>query len=104
MIHIRKAPEIKKISRSCRIVKDTLCEVEKFIKPGVTTLELDQVAEDYIRSQDAVPGFKGLYGYPATLCISVEDEVVHGIPGNRVLIEGEIVGIDVGSLKGWLLR
>ena len=59
-------------------------------------IDLDSIAEDFIRSKDAIPGFKGLYGFPATLCISVEDEVVHGIPKNRVLSDGDIVGIDVG--------
>lgn len=99
MINIRTASEIEKMRKSCRIVRDTLRLVEKHIKPGVSTLELDQIAEDYIRSQGAIPGFKGLYGFPASLCISVEDEVVHGIPGKRTLKEGEIVGIDVGALK-----
>lgn len=69
------------------------------IQPGVTTLELDRCAETFIRKQGGIPGFKGLFGYPATLCISIDDEVVHGIPGKRKLKEGEIVGIDVGVLK-----
>ena len=97
MIHIRSANEIEKISKACQIVKETLELIEETIAPGVTELELDIVAENFIRSKGAEPGFKGLYGYPATLCISVEDEVVHGIPNERKLKEGEIVSIDVGS-------
>ena len=97
MIHIRSANEIEKISKACQIVKETLELIEETIAPGVTELELDTVAENFIRSKGAEPGFKGLYGYPATLCISVEDEVVHGIPNERKLKEGEIVSIDVGS-------
>ncbi|NOZ07594.1 MAG: type I methionyl aminopeptidase [FCB group bacterium] len=99
MINIRNASEIKKIYESCQIVRDTLVMIGEHIKPGIATIELDQLAEDFIRSHQAVPGFKGLYGFPATLCISVDEEVVHGIPGSRTLKEGEIVGIDVGALK-----
>ena len=72
--------------------------LQEFIAPGITPLELDIEAEKFIRSKGAKPGFKGLYGYPATLCISVDDEVVHGIPNDRKLQDGEIVSIDVGSL------
>ena len=85
MIHIRGASEIEKFSKSCRIVKDTLEMLEHWIKPGITSLELDNKAEEFIRSKGATPGFKGLYGYPATLCVSIDDEVVHGIPTNRKL-------------------
>ena len=99
MIHIRTSDEIKTIWHSCQIVKDTLILLEDMIQPGVTTLELDRCAETFIRKQGGIPGFKGLFGYPATLCISIDDEVVHGIPGKRKLKEGEIVGIDVGVLK-----
>ncbi len=99
MINIRSSVEVAKIYESCKIVRETLILVGEHIKPGITTLELDQLAEDFIRSRDAIPGFKGLYGFPATLCISIEDEVVHGIPGSRALQEGEIVGMDVGALK-----
>ena len=98
MIHIRSAGEIQKIVKACQIVKETLVMLQEFIAPGITPLELDTKAEKFIRSKGAKPGFKGLYGYPATLCISVDDEVVHGIPNDRKLQEGEIVSIDVGSL------
>ena len=97
MIHIRSASEIQKISKACQIVKETLELIEQKITPGINALELDAIAENFIRSKGAEPGFKGLYGYPATLCISVEDEVVHGIPDDRKLKEGEIVSVDVGS-------
>jgi len=99
VIHIRGPAEIAKIHVSGQIVKRTLELLEEHILPGVETLELDRLAEEYIRSQGALPGFKGLYGYPATLCISIDDEVVHGIPGRRKLKEGEIVGVDVGAFK-----
>ena len=102
MIGIKNKEEIKLMSEACRIVKDTLLLLEKNIKPGVTTKELDSIAEDYILSQDAKLGFKGLYGYPSTICISIEDEVVHGLPSDKKLSEGQIVGIDVGSIyKGY---
>lgn len=99
MIHIRGSAEISKIHISGQIVKRTLEMLEEYIQPGVETLELDRLAEEYIRSQGALPGFKGLYGFPATLCISIDEQVVHGIPGSRKLKEGEIVGIDVGAFK-----
>ena len=97
MIHIRSNSEIEKISEACRIVKETLEMIEQLIAPGITPRELDSEAEKFIRSNGADPGFKGLYGYPATLCVSIEDEVVHGIPGNQPLIDGQIVSVDVGS-------
>ena len=98
MIHIRSTKEVDIMRRAGKVVRDTLCMLEAYIKPGIETIELDRLAEEFIRSQGAIPGFKGLYGFPATLCISVEDEVVHGIPGKRALKDGEIVGIDVGSI------
>jgi methionyl aminopeptidase len=72
--------------------------VAKLIEPGVAIRQLDQAAEKFIRSAGAEPGFKGLYGYPASLCVSIEEEVVHGIPGERRLVEGQIVSLDVGAL------
>ena len=68
------------------------------VKPGVTTLELDIFAENFILDQGAKPAFKGLYGFPGTLCVSINDEVVHGVPSTRKLIDGDIIGIDVGSI------
>ena len=84
--------------RAGQIVKETLFLIEEYVKPGITTLELDKIAENFIIKNKAIPGFKGLYGFPGTLCVSIDDEVVHGIPSNRVLKEGEIIGIDVGSI------
>ena len=98
MIYIRSASEIEKISKACQIVKETLELIEDMISPGVTPMELDREAEKFIISKGARPGFKGLYGYPATLCVSIDDEVVHGIPNERVLKEGEIISVDVGSI------
>ena len=98
MIHIRSAREIQKIFKAGQIVKETLDMIQGLIAPGITLLELDIEAEKFIRAKGAEPGFKGLYGYPGTLCISVDDEVVHGIPNNRKLKDGEIVSVDVGSL------
>ena len=98
MINLKNKSEIEKLYSAGQIVKDTLFLVEENVKPGITTLELDKIAEDYIRSKNAIPGFKGLYGFPATLCISIDDEVVHGIPSERILKKGQIVSVDVGSI------
>jgi len=98
LIHIRDSWEIKKISKSCQIVKETLETLENFIKPGISTIELDKIAEDYIRSMGAIPGFKGLYGFPSTICASIDDEVVHGIPNSRILKDGQILSLDVGAI------
>ncbi len=96
---IKTAEEIELLRENALIVSRTLAAVAKEIKPGVQTKTLDKIAEVYIRSQGAVPGFKGYRGFPATLCISLNDEVVHGIPGERVLLNGDIVSIDCGCLK-----
>lgn len=98
MIHLRNQEEIEKIRTSCRISSETLQALVDMIKPGVTTLQLDEAAEKLIRSKGAVPAFKGLYGFPATLCVSVNDEVVHGIPNDKPLQEGQIIGIDLGAV------
>ena len=99
MIYIRSQKEIEKIQESNRIVAETLQLLVNEIKPGVTTLYLDKIAEDYILSKDAKPAFKGYNGYPATICASIEEQVVHGIPSGRELKQGEIIGIDVGVFK-----
>ena len=98
MIHLKNKSEIEKLYKAGQIVKDTLFYIEDFIKPGISTIELDRLAEEFILSKGAIPGFKGYYDYPATLCISIDNEVVHGIPSERILKSGEIVGIDVGSI------
>jgi methionyl aminopeptidase len=102
MIEYKTEKEIELIRESGRITAQTLDLLEKAIAPGISTLELDRMAEEFIRSSGAIPAFKGYRGYPRTVCISVNDEVVHGIPGNRKLKEGDIVGLDMGViLKGW---
>ena len=104
MIYIKTLKEIDYIRESCRIVAETLKLLKSHVKVGITTKELDQIAEDYILSNDAIAAFKGYSQggssrYPAAVCISVDDEVVHGIPGERVLKNGEIVSLDVGVKK-----
>ena len=89
MVHIRTQREIDLITASCQIVADTLDFICNDIKPGTNLIDIDSKAEAFIRSQGARPAFKGYMGFPATLCISVNDEVVHGIPTNRVLEEGD---------------
>ena len=96
---IKSANEIELLRENGIIVSKTLAEVAKHIKPGVKTITLDTIAEDFIRAEGAIPGFKGYRGFPATLCISVNEEVVHGIPGERVLKNGDIVSIDCGCQK-----
>jgi len=99
MIPIKSDEEIEIQRESSLLVGKTLAEVAKLVRPGVTTLKLDQVAETFIRDHQAKPGFKGYNGFPATLCISVNDAVVHGIPGSHELKNGDIVSIDCGVLK-----
>jgi len=91
--------EIELIGNSSRMVAETLNLLGGLVAPGKTTGELDRAAEDYIRSNGGVPSFKGYRGFPATICASVNTEVVHGIPGSRVLENGDIISIDVGVLK-----
>ena len=98
MIFLKNKDEIKNIDYACKIVRDTLFYIEEKIISDITPLDLDHMAEEYIISKGGIPGFKGLYGFPSTLCVSIEDEVVHGIPSDRKLKEGEIVSIDVGSI------
>jgi len=98
MIHIKSKEQINKMVKASSVVRDLLNEIKNIVKPGISTLELDKFAENYILESGAIPGFKGLYGFPATICVSINDEVVHGIPSNRILEEGDIIGIDVGSI------
>ena len=98
MIFLKTDEEIELLREADLVVARTLGEVAKWIAPGVTTRKLDQVAEEYIRSQGCVPGFLGLYGHPATLCVSVNENVVHGIPGSYALEEGDIVSVDCGAI------
>ena len=99
MVRLRTEREINLIAESAQIVGDTLDMISEKVKPGIALMELDILAEKFIRSHDAVPAFKGYMGFPATLCVSVDDEVVHGIPSDKVLNDGQIVGIDCGAVK-----
>ncbi len=93
-----KRPEQLKLMREAgRIVAETLLLLREAVRPGITTAELDALAERHIRRRGATPSFKGYRGFPATICVAVNEEVVHGIPGPRVLREGDIVGIDIGA-------
>lgn len=96
---IYKTPqEIEIMREAAQVVSRTLGVIAKEIKPGVTPLHLDKIAEEYIRSQNAVPGFLGLYDFPNTLCISVNEQVVHGIPTNKPLESGDIISVDCGAI------
>ncbi|AGA56546.1 MAG: type I methionyl aminopeptidase [Thermobacillus sp.] len=97
MIVCKSAAELEYMREAGRIVAETHRLLKQAIKPGVTTAELDKLAEEYIRSQGAVPSFKGYNQFPASICASVNDELVHGIPGPRVLNEGDIISIDIGA-------
>ena len=102
MIHLRTREEIAKIRRSARLVSETLGMLATEVKPGVTTLHLDRLAEEFVRDHSAKPSFKGLYGFPNGCCISVNAQVVHGIPNNEPLKEGDVVSIDFGAeLEGY---
>jgi methionyl aminopeptidase len=98
MIYLKTPEEIALLRKSNVLVGKTLAEVAKAIKVGITTLELDKIAEDFIRSNGALPGFLGYHGFPNTLCVSVNDQVVHGIPSNYALKEGDIVSVDCGTI------
>ena len=106
MVTRKSRREIEKMRHAGRIVAEVLALVESELKPGVTTGDLDRLAERHIRSSGAVPSFKG-YGhrnnpFPGSLCISIDDEVVHGIPGERTIRDGQIVSIDAGAIyDGW---
>ena len=100
MITIRSQEEILKLEEASRIVLETLDIVEKAVAPGATTDDLDRIAEAEIRGRGARPAFVGYRGYPKTLCTSINDEVVHGIPGRRTLREGDVIGIDCGAVLG----
>ena len=99
MVDINNHIEVAAISDSCQILSDTLNLVEKHINPGQSVIELDKIAENYILSCNARPAFKGYDGFPSTLTVSIDDEIVHGIPKDVFLSEGQIVSIDCGVIK-----
>jgi methionyl aminopeptidase len=98
MIHYKSDQEIEFIRNSSLLVGSTLAEVARHIKPGIKTIELDRIAETFIRDNGAKPAFKGYRGFPGTLCISVNEVVVHGIPGDRELRDGDLVSVDCGTI------
>ncbi|HCK21318.1 MAG TPA: type I methionyl aminopeptidase [Bacteroidetes bacterium] len=97
MVFYKTSDEIELIRKSSLLVGKALAEVANVIRPGLTTAELDTVAEQVIRDHGAVPSFKGYNGFPATLCVSVNEHVVHGIPGDRVIQDGDVVSVDCGA-------
>jgi methionyl aminopeptidase len=102
-LYLKTDEEVGLLKESNMLVSRTLAEVAKYIKPGVTTLFLDSIAETFIRDHHAIPAFKGYGGFPKTLCTSVNDEVVHGIPSDYRLREGDIISVDCGViLNGWV--
>lgn len=96
MIPLKSEEELRELKDSGRILAKVMRELAKSVKPGVTTLELDKLAEKLVRAEEALPAFKGYRGFPATLCTSINEEIVHGIPSERRLAEGDIIGIDLG--------
>ncbi|MCG8571407.1 MAG: type I methionyl aminopeptidase [Spirochaetes bacterium] len=103
MIRLKTRDEINKIKECGKISAKLFKHLEQYIRPGITTRELDTIAETFIKSNQAIPSFKGYNGYPASICTSVNEEIIHGIPCNRVLAEGDIIGIDVGILKDGMI-
>lgn len=99
-IMIKNPDQIEKMREACRIVGEVHRIMREEVKPGITTGHLDRIAEEYIRSQGAVPSFKGYHGYPGSICASVNEEVIHGIPSKkRIIREGDIISVDVGAYK-----
>jgi len=102
MIMIKTEAEIELMRIAGRIVAETHQELKKILRPGITTKQLDIIAEEFIRSKGAIPSFKGYHGFPATICASVNEELVHGIPSDRILKDGDIISIDIGAnYKGY---
>lgn len=99
MVVIKSKSELDLMRISGSVVKEVLEKLEEFIKPGLTTLDIDKFAENIISSRDALPSFKGYRGYPASICASINEVVVHGIPSDRKIVEGDIISVDVGAYK-----
>ncbi len=98
MIVLKTSKELELMKKACKISSDALFKAGDAIRPGISTWELDKIAYEYIKSQGAEPNFLGLYGFPGTACISVNDEIIHGIPSKKVILkEGDIVSIDTGA-------
>lgn len=102
MVSCKTKAEVDMMRVAGKVVGECIEMLAKQVKPGITAKELDLIAEEFIISKGCTPAFKGLYGFPGTVCISFNEEVVHGIPGSRVLREGDIISFDVGATyKGW---
>lgn len=103
MITIKSAKQIEKMRKACKITKEALDLIEKNVKPGISTKQLDKIAFDFIKSQGGKPNFLNYNGFPGSICASVNDEVVHGIPSKDVILkEGDIISVDMGTLlDGW---
>lgn len=103
MITIKSAKQIEKMRKACQITKEALAMIEKNIRPGISTKQLDKIAFDFIKSKGGKPNFLNYEGFPASICTSVNDEVVHGIPSKKVILkEGDIISVDMGTvLDGW---
>ncbi|MEW6107974.1 MAG: type I methionyl aminopeptidase [Nitrospirota bacterium] len=98
MIYLKSPEEIEKMSRACHVVAEVLGSLKEIVKVGMTTKEIENFADERIKALGGIPAFKGYRGYPASICTSVNEEVVHGIPSSRKLVEGDIVSIDLGVL------
>lgn len=98
MIIIKSPKEIEFMRKAGKVVAETHDILRKFIRPGITTDELDRIAEEYIKKSGAIPAFKGYNGFPASICTSINEQVVHGIPGNIELSDGDIISIDIGAI------
>ena len=96
-IAIRKPAEIDKLRKANQIVKQTLNYLEENIKPGMTLKEIDAMGEDFIHSKGARPSFKGLYGFPASVCTSLNEVIIHGVPDDTKVKDGDILGLDIGT-------
>jgi methionyl aminopeptidase len=99
MIELKSKTELEKIGESCRIVAAALKMVEEMVRPGIETREIDQRVREFIKKEDATPSFLGYRGYPASTCISINEVIVHGIPGKRRIKDGDLVSVDIGAYK-----
>jgi len=97
-MNIKSDTELEYMRSAGKVVADTLATIQKVIKPGITTAEIDKLAEEFILAQGAIPSFKGYGGFPGSICASVNDVVIHGIPNNTVLVEGDIISVDCGAI------
>lgn len=98
MMNIKSDTELEYMRSAGKVVADTLAMIQKVIKPGITTAEIDKLAEEFILAQGAIPSFKGYGGFPGAICASVNDVVIHGIPNDTVLVEGDIISVDCGAI------